>query len=344
MYALIDLTLNNKGRYRTLQGLLPALEQVRTKFDVSLDYVLPRENPIMVPVSGKVYLIRTMFRGADYLNEAVRIPALARGYDALFTYRESLRLPSRRSWRLVIQIHEHPLTRYAPATSLRRCLLDSYTRWRSAQVYGAADQVLFSSRWTKSEFTRLQEPCADRASVLYLSGWADDVVSVWNPLPPEPYVLVMASRDHRDDLAWGLEAWRKASLPRRWRLLVVGHTPAVDLPDNVDAVGWLPDQELRSRLARATVYLHLGKLEGFGLGVVEALQLGVPVVAPLGSALDEILAGGGGELVRNADEAAGSLRRLAEDSNARSEARQAGARYSWRDTARGMLLALCRGA
>lgn len=52
--------------------------------------------------------------------------------------------------------------------------------------------------------------------------------------------------------------------------------------------GWLDEIELSSMLARARVLVFVSRYEGFGFPVLEALDLGVPVVASKGVGLEEV--------------------------------------------------------
>jgi glycosyltransferase involved in cell wall biosynthesis len=92
---------------------------------------------------------------------------------------------------------------------------------------------------------------------------------------------------------------------------------------NVELAGWLPDEELRALLARASVYAQPSRHEGFGLAVAEAMLAGcVPVVTRAG-ALPEVV-GDAGIVVdeRTATAfAAGVRKALASGDEAREHAR-----------------------
>jgi glycosyltransferase involved in cell wall biosynthesis len=331
---LVDLSPNNKGSERARQGLLPEIEAARKAAGMVVDYVLPRDFTDVPKVEGRIARVPIRRKGADLYNEELLIPRLSRRYDLLFTYRESLCVPRRRRWKLVVQIHEHPLTRYAPQPSLTDSLMDGLRRWRAGQVYDRADVLLFSSKWTRQDFARLERRRLPPDCVVPLAGWPDWQAEAARPVAPEPYVVMMASDDWRDSLAWGLQAWHAAQLPPAWRLMVIGRLPAgSSLPDQAEATGWVTDHQLRQRLARAGAYLHIGQVEGFGIAVVEALQLGVPVVAPARSALPELLSSGGGMLAVSPEEAGQALRTVTAEPRFREAAFAAGGRYRWRDNA-----------
>jgi glycosyltransferase involved in cell wall biosynthesis len=330
MKILVDLSPNNKGSQRARQGLLPELEVARKAAGMIVDYVLPGDFTDVPEVEGRIARVPVRRRGVDLYNEELLIPWLSRRYDLLFTYRESLCLPRRRPWKLVVQIHEHPLARYAPQPSLTDSLMDGLRRWRAGQVYEQADMLLFSSEWTRDDFARLERRQLPPDCVVPLAGWPDWEAEAARPVGAEPYVVMMASDDRRDSLAWGLQAWQAASFPPSWHLVVIGRLPSgSSLPDQAKTTGWVSDHQLRQCLARAGAYLHIGQVEGFGIAVVEALQLGVPVVAPAGSALYEVLAGGGGILAASPEEAGQALRMVVAEPRFREAAFAAGGRYRW---------------
>lgn len=300
MRILVDLSLPTKGTERTRQGLVPALERLRAHSRMEIDYVVPFSVKDLPPARGRWIHVPGGRGRAEVFNEQFLLPWLAPRYDVVFTYREGLRVPETRRWKLVVQIHEHPHTRYSSAPSLRGSLWEALQRWRAGQVY------------------------------------PDFIADSVHPVSPEPYVLAQISDDGRDSLEWGLEVWREADLPHPWRLVLVGRCRHHErIPDNVEFVGWVPDDDLRNRMARAASgYLHLGQVEGFGIAIVEALQLGVPVVAPATSAIAQVLSHGGGTAAETTAGAAQAIRTVASSPSLRAEALSAGAHYRWRNTAR----------
>jgi glycosyltransferase involved in cell wall biosynthesis len=87
-----------------------------------------------------------------------------------------------------------------------------------------------------------------------------------------------------------------------WEEHAVGRLRA-RAPANLEITGWLPDDELRARMAAAGVYVQASLHEAFGVAVAEAMLSGcVPVVTPRGS-LPEIV-GDTGFYVPVADPAA----------------------------------------
>jgi phosphatidylinositol alpha-1,6-mannosyltransferase len=108
--------------------------------------------------------------------------------------------------------------------------------------------------------------------------------------------------------------------------------------------GAVPEEELAAHYALADVYVHTGREESFGLSVIEALSLGLPVVAVAeGGPCDTVQEGVSGYLV-NADERAlgdATARLLADQEHARrmgkAGAEFVASHYSWEQGARTLL-------
>lgn len=104
----------------------------------------------------------------------------------------------------------------------------------------------------------------------------------------------------------------------------------------------LPDREALQRLRDADLLLYAALHEGFGLPLVEALALGVPVLSSRGGATEEVC-GEAARLVdpRSEDELFLALRELARTPDQREElarrGRERAERFRWRDAARAYL-------
>lgn len=333
--VLVDLGLRTKSGPRVRAGLLPALTAEWSERGWPLHVVVPEESGGEVAPPTRADLIRQPARSDLFLEEAW-LPRLWRQFDVVITQRECVRPVNGRA-KVVLQLHEHVSTRYAPTASVRAALRLGLQRLRTSQTYALADHVCFSSHWTRERFIQLEgEP--RRSSVVHLAGWPDDErpETPSRPQPP-PYLLAVASNDVRDDLDWGLRVWEElrqsGGSGGLHELHVVGNVPPRAVP-GVTFLGRLDEDSLRRHLAGAAAYLHLGRAEGFGLSLVESLQLGVPVVAMAGSATDEVAARGGA-VVRTVAEASAAVARSVSSDRARRDALDGGRMFSWRSTACG---------
>jgi glycosyltransferase involved in cell wall biosynthesis len=100
---------------------------------------------------------------------------------------------------------------------------------------------------------------------------------------PHQYLVVVGAKERRKNLQILLSAHAStvAGNPHAVPLIVVGvHDVArpSSLPHNVNALGYVTDEDLRSIVAGATALVVPSSYEGFGLPVLEALATGIPVV------------------------------------------------------------------
>jgi len=148
----------------------------------------------------------------------------------------------------------------------------------------------------------------------------DDLPAPWGANPPDTVpdgarVLLAISRLTGQK---GIDVAVRAldSLPDDTVLVVLGEGPERDALESlarelgvdrrVFLLGRVPD--VAAWLRRATLFVHPARWEGFGLGVLEAMLAGLPVVASNVSSLPELVVDGGtGILVRPDDPSALAL-------------------------------------
>lgn len=113
------------------------------------------------------------------------------------------------------------------------------------------------------------------------------------PVPPRvpadpPYVLAYGRVEHNKGFDLLLEAFARAPLPARTRLVLGGdggalpalrrQAGALGLEDRVDFAGQLSRAQVSAELAAASVVVVPSRREAFGLVVLEAWQAGAPLV------------------------------------------------------------------
>lgn len=169
------------------------------------------------------------------------------------------------------------------------------------------------------------------------------------PRPGAQLLVVAALWPHKQiDLAISALARLPERLRRDARLLVAGpgdpralaeHAASVGF-ERVEFLGDVPPERLAGLYADSDALLFLSTKESFGLPVVEAMALGLPVVARRIPALVEI-AGEAPLWVSQeatAEEVAARVEQLLEDRGLRERhaaaGRRAAARFSWEETAR----------
>lgn len=189
-----------------------------------------------------------------------------------------------------------------------------------------------------------------------LPGWIGRPSS--RPEPTPGYVLFVGTLEPRKNIGTLLDAWellvkRSSSLPKL-RLVGAARPDAgtwlarIQVPPlagTVEYAGYIPDAARRDVYCGARLLVLPSWHEGFGLPALEAMALGVPVVASNRGALPEVV-GEAGILV-SPDDARGlaaAIERVLRDPIAAAEMsarglRQAG-RFNWDEAARQMLDAL----
>jgi glycosyltransferase involved in cell wall biosynthesis len=214
-----------------------------------------------------------------------------------------------------------------------------------------ADQIMVPSRFTALEVERRQDIPADRIS-LCPYGRPD-----WAPRAAPPadggYVLFLGTLEPRKNVGGLLDAFERLSNPTktgpRAQLVLAGQAtpearPWLDriarppLSDVVRYLGYVDPARRRELYAGARVLVQPSFEEGFGFPVLEAMTLGVPVVAANRGSLPELL-GDAGTLVEpdDPDQMAAAIGRMLEDESLASASAAKGVarsrQFSWRDTA-----------
>ena len=101
--------------------------------------------------------------------------------------------------------------------------------------------------------------------------------------------------------------------------------PGPPLPDNLEIAGWLLREAVLARLSRAQVFCQTSLWEGLPIALLEAMALGLPVLAwPAVGNRELIVEGETGYTCRTAEEFATRLRALADDPGRRAALGAAG--------------------
>ena len=255
--------------------------------------------------------------------------------------------PSRRAAQ-VVMIHDLDFLDH-PERAPREIGRD-YPRLAPSHARRAA-RVIVPSRYTAGEVGRRFDIPADRIHVCAQGApaWPAPVEA---PTPGHGFILFMGTLEPRKNIGTLLSAYerlraRHANSPRlvlagsagigsRAWLDAIARPP---LAGHVEHLGYVPDED-RQRLYGGARVLVLPSLdEGFGMPALEAMSLGVPVVASNRGALPEVV-GDAGVLVSpdDADALADAIGRvlsddtLAEALSLRGRARAR--RFDWDATAR----------
>lgn len=170
-----------------------------------------------------------------------------------------------------------------------------------------ANVVICASRATATEVVRHYGVLNSAVRVVPL-GVADSVTGRLAPnqsrapTPPRPYVLSVVSLSPHKNVARLLEAFRLAReqfhLPHELHLVGMPGTAAarvqraiasaVEAGLPVRALGFVSEEKLRAEYEGASLLAFVPLVEGFGLPPLEAMALGIPVVASRVSSVAEV--------------------------------------------------------
>jgi glycosyltransferase involved in cell wall biosynthesis len=255
-----------------------------------------------------------------------------------------LLLPARRAAQIVT-IHDLSFLKH-PERTVREVRRDYPALAR--QHAHRADHIIVNSHFTASEVTRRLDVPADRISV------CSPGAPQWTPrgsVPGNAYVLFLGTLEPRKNLGTLLDAYeRLLSGDRAVPDLVIAGSPTAEaqrwldrisrppLLGRVTHIGYIDPDKRQSLYAGARMLVQPSFEEGFGLTVLEAMTVGVPVVASDRGALPEVL-GGAGQLVDPEDpnDISAAIDRLLEDAGLWETCRVRGIararEYSWSATA-----------
>lgn len=161
------------------------------------------------------------------------------------------------------------------------------------------------------------------------------------------YVVAFSSKSPSKNVPRLVEAMATLTdLP--WQLVLVGHVPdsgevaaaiaAAGLGERIVTTGYVPDAHVGPLLRNAAVFAFPSLYEGFGLPILDAQAVGVPVACSNVASLPEV-AGDGAELFDPTDptDMAAAIGRLLSDAAVAGDLVVRGranvARYSWRRAA-----------
>jgi glycosyltransferase involved in cell wall biosynthesis len=269
--------------------------------------------------------------------------------------------PGRRRPVRVTTIHDViPLLFPDHAPKSRKARLFSMYRRLMIEVGRRSDRILTDSEASRRDILRcLRLPVAAESKVRAIHlGVGERLLTGAQPriatphTPNEPRRLLYVGRmDPYKNVAGLIRALDVLRRMDRWPLtLTIAGSPddrypdLRDLPsrlgvaDRVRWTGYLSDEQLLATYREADVLVHASLYEGFGLQVLEAMALGVPVVASDRGSLPEV-AGEAALLVNPEDPVAfaGAVRRVLDDpalaASLSAKGRARAAQFRWRDTA-----------
>jgi glycosyltransferase involved in cell wall biosynthesis len=192
-----------------------------------------------------------------------------------------------------------------------------YTR-KFRQTLQEADRIVAISECTKRDICELGGIEPERVDIIYQScarRFSDSPENrqLWQVRDKyglaDRYILNVGSIEQRKNVLLAVKALNR--LPEDVSLVIVGrHTSYADeilqyvnenrLHDRVQILHGVPDEDLPALYRMADAFVYPSRYEGFGIPIIEAIRLGLPVVACTGSCLEE--AGGPDSLYVDPDD------------------------------------------
>ena len=312
----VDATLlaGRTGAARWLKNLLPVLPKV----DPTLDYVALR--PLLR--SGLAWELHGLQRAAANARAA-----------AVFTTRELIgpaRIPT------VVHVFEPPSYRLGVARGPGLAAAKSRLKDRllAAALGGSLRRAAGVTAGSETTAEWLRVHCGIEATVV-LPGVDPRFRPRVGDAPAEPYFLLVAGADRRENAELVLEAFARAR-PDGVRLKTVGSTDErraellataeqLGIEEALDMHGWVSDDELLALYRDALALIHPSRYEAYaGYPALEAMATGTAVVALAAPGSTEALAGAAVLVEEDAAELAAALTALATDEALRTRIAAAG--------------------
>jgi glycosyltransferase involved in cell wall biosynthesis len=236
---------------------------------------------------------------------------------------------------------------------LRRLILG----FVSKNAARTSDRVLTISHFSKRRISEHLGISSDRIEVTHLGprpampgGEAKD----WSDISQSygiagPYIVVFGGLSPHKNIRGLIDAYSHVKSELSHSLLIIGHLPpdisgipearSHDGAGQIIATGYVPDDHVLPLLSHADLFLFPSWYEGFGLPVLEAQQVGVPVACSTAGSLPEVAGESAVFFDPHSTEDIGrAIRETLADKDLLLELRRKGylnlSRFSWEKTAR----------
>jgi glycosyltransferase involved in cell wall biosynthesis len=290
----------------------PELELELFSISLRAGHRLKRLAPSLEGVRVKGYNLPANFLYYTWWKRTDAFPAESLLGDFDIFHATNYQAPALRGARLISTVHDINFVRFPEMQSkgIRRFISSLPALLERSRM------VLADSRFTADELAEAYELPPAKVRVVYPGL---NPVFLDEPAPEEietalrayclepPYLAYIGNLHPRKNLATLLEAFsllRERGLEHR--LAVIGggglgklnnteyrklmfKVEDLGLRDEVTFTGYVPDERLRSLLARADMLVFPSIYEGFGLPPLEAMACGVPVITSSRASLPEVV-------------------------------------------------------
>jgi glycosyltransferase involved in cell wall biosynthesis len=215
------------------------------------------------------------------------LPRRARREHVDVLHCPSQRAPVRSAVPLLMTVHDLAVLRH-PETFNR--WTRTYSRAVLPHVVRAAARVIAVSEFTRRELIELLG--VPEGKIRVIPNAVGEPFTSSGEAADGDYVLTVGTLEPRKNVHRLVEGFRRAGL-NGCRLLFTGAQGwgGVELGDEVQWLGYVPDDELARLYRGASCVAYVSMYEGFGLPVLEAMACGAPVVAGRTGAAEEVASG-----------------------------------------------------
>ncbi len=150
----------------------------------------------------------------------------------------------------------------------------------------------------------------------------------------KPYIFAYGSQAPRKNIDRLIRAFKRISAKNRQLVIIGEYQPKQKVSENIVLTGFLPRNEMLSLFAGAGIFAYPSLYEGFGLPILEAFGMGVPVVTSNVSPMPEV-AGDAAVLVnpKSVNEIAKGIEKAWDNKELVKKGRERLKLFSWREAA-----------
>ena len=208
----------------------------------------------------------------------------------------------------------------------------------------SSDRIIAISSFTRSEIAAAIPNVAGKITVIHLAPRPRNEVASEESngfkLPTGPYFMAFCGLSKHKNTARLIDAYVKAKRAGTIsdKLVLVGRDAPVTESSDIVLTGYQPDRIVRRLLQNAKFLIVPSLYEGFGIPVLEAMEVGIPVTCSRAASLPEV-AGDAALLFdpTSSEDIARAIVRMANDPGLREELRTKGTvnltRFSWEKAA-----------